>query len=70
MAVETWKFPLLGKTTHPLFFSARVRKILFWDSPFATKSFKIRTLAISKGRIGSPQFWPSDFLDALCVLLL
>ena len=70
MAVETWKFPLLGKTTHPLFFSARVRKKLPWASFFAVKSFKIRTLAASRSLPGSPQFWPSDFLDAPCVLLL
>ena len=70
MAVGTWKFPLLGKTTHPFFFSARVRKKMFWDSCFATKSFKIGRLAISEGLLGPPQLWPSDFLGAPCVLLL
>jgi len=70
MAVGNWKFPLLGKTTDPPFFSARVRKKLLWDSFFATKSFKIGKLAFSEGRPGHPQLRPSDFLDAPCVLLL
>jgi hypothetical protein len=70
MAVGTWKFPLLGKTTHPPIFSAPVRKKLFWDSCFALKSFKIGKLAISRSPFGSPHLWPSDFLDAPCVLLL
>lgn len=48
MAVETCKLPLLGKTTHPPFFSAQVRKKLSWDSCLATKSFKLGKLAVSK----------------------
>ena len=54
MAVGNWKFPLLGKTTQQFFFSARVRKKMFWDSCFATKSFKIGRLAISEGLLGRP----------------
>jgi hypothetical protein len=54
MAVETWKSPLLGKTTHAPFFSAQARKNLFWDSCFVTKSFKIGMLAISRSVLGPP----------------
>lgn len=61
MAVETWKFPLLSKTTHPLFFSAQVRKKLFWDSCFATKSFKIGTLTISRSLPGRRNFGRQTF---------
>jgi hypothetical protein len=54
MAGGTWKFPLLSRTTHPRFFSAQVRKNCSWDSCFATKSFKIGMLAISRNLLGPP----------------